>query len=51
MDPDTTLSELRTLLPAVREGEVVAEEFLDRFEALDEWLRKGGYLPAAWWQA
>lgn len=25
-----------------------AQRFLDLFEALDEWLRKGGALPQAW---
>jgi hypothetical protein len=41
MDPNTTLEELR---------ELIANGFydldVDRFEALDQWLSRGGFLPA-----
>lgn len=26
----------------------LAEEALERYAALDEWISKGGFLPAAW---
>jgi len=46
MDPNATLTELRELLAdGTPEG---AEMALERFEALDEWLSKGGYKPADW---
>jgi hypothetical protein len=53
MDVNATLSLIRSLVEH-REGMVEAErlEALDlmsgHFAALDEWLSRGGFLPAAW---
>lgn len=55
MDPDTILRELRTLMRELRrqaEGNSVspddADEAAGKFDALDAWLRRGGFLPRAW---
>lgn len=59
MDPNEALKNLRE---AARDNLAHAEEFKDRpgellvmiyeaaesFQALDEWLSKGGFLPADW---
>lgn len=50
MDPNATLAELRSLClreTAAGDGSYAAD-IVEHFEALDEWLSKGGYLPAAW---
>lgn len=53
MDPNMTLHELRELC-----GEALAEsgnkradlvdEIAERFDALDQWLSRGGFVPSAW---
>jgi hypothetical protein len=43
MDPNVALQQLRA---AMRNGE--ADLAHDLFEELDEWLSRGGFLPAAW---
>lgn len=43
MDPNETLRRLRA---AFEDGD--ANGALDLFEALDEWLSEGGFLPTAW---
>jgi hypothetical protein len=62
MDPDATLNELRALLanleaftggPPVARGSMadarrIAARIQDLFGALDEWLSRGGFKPAAW---
>ncbi len=58
MDPDATLAELRKLLGGDHSGETappMAGHLLTRvceaevlFQALDEWIRKGGFLPRGW---
>jgi hypothetical protein len=57
MDPNATLAELREMLNGYLEdieltGGVIQEEaatrIAERFLALDLWLCKGGFLPAAW---
>jgi hypothetical protein len=54
MDPNTALEELRALLErasAATTNEECADlygEAHDKFRALDEWLGKGGFLPAEW---
>lgn len=60
MDPNTNLTEIRSELSDIAvcrdstagadPGRVVeaAERVVDLFEALDEWLGKGGFLPDAW---
>jgi hypothetical protein len=43
MDPNATLTALRN---ALADGD--AESAAEYFEALDEWLEKGGFLPTVW---
>ena len=53
MDPNATLAELRlaatgywTVPPD--DVEAAALHVVELFEALDEWLSKGGFLPTVW---
>jgi hypothetical protein len=49
MDPDVTLAELRQLAERLAEHpdhDVTA--LCERVQALDEWLCKGGAIPASW---
>lgn len=61
MDPNLALSRLRDAIKTVRreQDEIdtpmterqlrnVLENMTDNAESLDEWLSKGGFLPAAW---
>lgn len=55
MDPNATLAALRALADGVlnhtEDGEnltSVAVDLAEHFDALDEWLSRGGFLPAAW---
>ena len=55
MDPDETLKKLRALVEEIREDERDGlditdheQSVLDLFDGLDQWLTKGGFLPAAW---
>ncbi|AOT24733.1 hypothetical protein PBI_STASIA_77 [Mycobacterium phage Stasia] len=53
MAPDATLEELRLLMSDYRRhGLAMGTEAIDRMvelmEALDEWMSKGGFLPADW---
>lgn len=52
MDPNETLRQLRELLSVNRYGEKIYPDDADRardlFEALDQWLARGGFLPDAW---
>ena len=64
MDPNEALRRLREVMPRLRawderEGwtqsaalltqhDADCREAADCFEALDEWLTKGGHAPAAW---
>ena len=60
MDPNTRLAELRELVTmvALSGGDMertepypqAALELAEKFEELDEWITKGGFLPAAWQQ-
>ena len=47
MDPDETLRRLRELVKETTEepDNDLANEFADAFQALDEWLSKGGFSP------
>lgn len=50
MDPTALLSELRELCSweqANGDGSF-AEEIVEKFTALDEWISKGGFLPYPW---
>jgi hypothetical protein len=56
MDPSKTLEELKSLLfeldmlasDAPLEIGVLIEGMHAKFEELDEWLQRGGFLPQAW---
>lgn len=56
MDPNATHAMLLGLCGTVRQMERdgidpptnLAADFGEYFEALDQWLRKGGFLPDAW---
>lgn len=52
MDPNETLVELREAISLYDGGPdhdyEAAGRFMNAFEALDEWLSKGGFLPDAW---
>lgn len=47
MDPNATLRRLRELC-ALDNCHLFAVEIADLFEALDEWISKGGFLPEDW---
>ncbi len=59
MDPDEALANLRKLMqqlydelpgPDIQSTRIedLASEIVEQFEALDGWLTRGGFLPAAW---
>jgi hypothetical protein len=51
MDPNATLQELRELYNEVVQDEgtdVDAAYVLDLFDALDNWIIAGGFLPNEW---
>lgn len=57
MDPNATLAEIRRLIDNLKfqiephTGLVDlddASELIDRFEGLDDWLSRRGFLPADW---
>jgi hypothetical protein len=56
MDPNAALEELRKLIAeAAASSSETTDEIVDRLDtiaelvhALDEWLSRGGFLPAAW---
>lgn len=60
MDPNTRLEELRDLamMVALSGGDMdrtapypqAAIDLAEKFEELDKWITKGGFLPAQWQQ-
>jgi hypothetical protein len=51
MDPDTALDRMRAAAARILDREVVdqdADDLAEAFEALDGWLRAGGFLPQSW---
>lgn len=52
MDPDKALQDARIASRSLREDETWArsdaEALADAFDALDEWLTGGGFLPQGW---
>lgn len=55
MDPDAALQRIRDLIAEINdeaEGSLrylnLVSDLADAVQDLDEWLAKGGYLPAAW---
>jgi len=57
MDPDANLAEQVRLATAVVDGKPsggmtpVADRLAELVLAMDEWIRGGGFLPAAWSRA
>lgn len=49
MDPNATLSELRQAIPNAVDGDnAESVRAAELFQALDDWLSRGGFLPEAW---
>jgi hypothetical protein len=52
MDPDQTLRDLRDEIATIKakadDVDVETEQFVELFDALDEWLSKEGFLPGDW---
>lgn len=57
MDPDQCLKELRELIEKMNSGDAradleyaggIGQELADKADDLDEWLKKGGFLPQEW---
>lgn len=55
MDPNTVLSDMLQLAGEIifadensGDGDPRAVELAEKVEALDEWLKKGGFCPARW---
>jgi hypothetical protein len=54
MDPNATLAMLRSLVRKVQDSNMDThpldrlDQFAEHFEALDEWIESGGFLPDAW---
>ncbi len=53
MDPNKLLEEIRALQPfddtiEEEDARTMLRDMYEKFEALDEWLSKGGYLPRDW---
>ena len=49
MDPDEVLHRLRVEVQEVLRGEEPSPAAMaEAFEALDQWLSKGGFLPSDW---
>lgn len=48
-DVNKKVEEIRSLYPATEfELSVLIFDLIGQWEALDEWMRKGGYSPEAW---
>lgn len=47
MDPNETLRRLRELC-ALDNCHLFSTEIADLFEALDDWITNGGFLPTEW---
>lgn len=51
MDPNANLAELRELASAqLNGGQTDPDRMAELVEALDEWITRGGFLPADWTQ-
>lgn len=48
MDPDEALRNIRSLIKQATHHSDIAALLMEQFEALDEWLSKGGALPEDW---
>lgn len=55
MDPNATIQEMRRISERLHCGEMddgdkidAAHRLAELFDALDEWILKGGFLPTSW---
>lgn len=48
MDIEATLTEMRNISAREDLDDYDARRLAELFNAMDEWIRKGGKLPAAW---
>lgn len=51
MDPNKALDELREMVSDIlgdNHHSATTVRFAERFDALDEWLSKDGFLPRSW---
>jgi hypothetical protein len=48
MDPNETLRRLRELARRDSDHPVYSPEWPELFQALDQWISRGGLLPDAW---
>lgn len=51
MDPNAALANARAITTAILSGWLTEDggyELAEAFDALDQWLTKGGFLPSAW---
>jgi len=55
MDPDATLNEIRELIvdfndtsKSLASRNISLEAMAEKFQALDDWLNSGGFLPRSW---
>jgi hypothetical protein len=53
MDPNKALTTIREVIAGILDGSGACEvheldEMAESFQALDEWITKGGFLPEAW---
>jgi hypothetical protein len=53
MDPNALLERLREIaaVPWIEQSadhDALLVEFVEGFQSLDEWIRKGGFLPSSW---
>lgn len=50
MDPNETLRELRGMISDAQDfnADIDGDLMAEKFEALDTWLARGGFLPEAW---
>lgn len=51
MDPNANLEEQRGIIACIQAGMYTADDvsrLADLAEALDEWLKRGGFLPRDW---
>jgi len=51
MDPNAALAQMRIFAALIVDGkgtESEAIELAEAVQALDEWIKRGGFLPAAW---
>lgn len=57
MDPDMALAQIRSHIDGFKRAETKgearrhADDLIEHFEALDEWLSREGFLPTPWQRA